>query len=168
MAGTQFIYSESGLDETLAVLATLSDWDKGTALSGIGGLIENQARERIEVTKTAPDGEPWEAWSPEYAAQAAGKSKRRRAFSNAKPSLFGGASLLFRSGALGDSLAWQIESEDSLIVGTDLVYGAVHQFGSRDYDGEAGTPPRPYLGISFEDAEAITDFVVGVAGAGLK
>jgi phage gpG-like protein len=40
---------------------------------------------------------------------------------------------------------------DWTAVGTNLIYGATHQFG----DEERGIPARPYLGLSDDDRRAV-------------
>jgi phage virion morphogenesis protein len=108
----------------------------------IGSLVEDQTKRRIADDKTAPDGTPWADWSEDYAAT-------RKA---------GVQSLLVgRGDLLGSTQNYTIG--DTIRVGNNLVYGAIHQFGS---DGaEGGIPARPYLGLSREDEREITELVIG-------
>lgn len=63
-----------------------------------------------------------------------------------------------------------IDGGRGVAVGTNLIYGAVHQFGkpaNRYYNTPQGAaapiPPRPYLGISADDRarilEILTDYL---------
>lgn len=107
----------------------------------IGALIEDQTKLRIADEKTAPDGSSWPAWSEAYAE-------------TRKPH----HSLLVDQGNPG--LLESIQNYTTgmqAVVGTNLVYGAIHQFGSED-----GTlPAREYLGLSADNRTAIEDLVVG-------
>ncbi|MDX2109198.1 MAG: phage virion morphogenesis protein [Verrucomicrobiota bacterium] len=91
----------------------------------IGGVVESQTRRRIASEKTDVDGKPWKAWSPRYARHA-------RA----------GGSLLQRSGRLLDSITYKVEGDDSVRIGSNLVYARTHQ------EGRGGIPARPFLGVS--------------------
>ena len=100
-------------------------------LNAIGAEVESQTRRRITDEKAGPDGSAWEAWSDDY-----GKTRH------------GGQSLLEGHGDLVDSIGFEIDA-DGVHVGTNLVYGAIHQFG-----GEAvgkNIPARPFLGLSAEN-----------------
>jgi phage virion morphogenesis protein len=108
----------------------------------IGSLVEDQTKRRIADDKTAPDGTPWADWSEDYAAT-------RKA---------GVHALLVGRGDLRDSIQ-NYTSGDTIRVGTNLVYGAIHQFGSNGAEG--GIPARPWLGLSREDEREITDLVIG-------
>jgi phage virion morphogenesis protein len=66
--------------------------------------------------------------------------------------------LLVGRGDLRDSIQ-NYTSGDTIRVGTNLVYGAIHQFGSNGAEG--GIPARPWLGLSREDEREITDLVIG-------
>lgn len=71
------------------------------------------------------------------------------------------------AGGLMGSIHSKIEGADTVLVGTDKVYGAIHQFG-----GEAGPktkrvqiPARPYLMVQDEDwveiIETLQDYLLG-------
>lgn len=142
MAGTGLrIDSEiQGIDALQRRLAALANpGARGELLESIGAVVESQTRRRIEEEKTAPDGEPWADWSEEYA-------KTRH----------GGHSLLMGEGDLGDSIQFAVTG-DAVEVGTNLIYGAIHQFGG----DEVGMPipARPYLGLSADDGAELVDIV---------
>lgn len=116
----------------------------------IGALIEDQTKLRIDEEKASPDGVRWLPWSEAY----------DESRNHAKHSLLVG------EGNFRDSLQ-NLTTGLEAVVGTNLVYGAVHQLGSDtskrpDDAGEGwGIPARPYLGVSDENRIAIEELVVG-------
>jgi len=109
-------------------------------MDAVGAELQSQTHERITEDKAGPDGEEWPEWSERYA-------KTRHA----------GQSLLEGEGALVESLQWVVE-DDGLEFGTNLIYGAIHQFGGEEVD--IPIDPRPYLGVNDEnldDIEAVID-----------
>lgn len=132
------------------------DADRREALEAIGEAWVTTTRERFK-TGTAPDGTPW------------------------KPSLRvqrkGGQTLV-----LDRHLETSIHAEvqgDSVLVGTDRVYGRIHQFGGtiqrkgahavplhlpdgRDLSGGVvQIPARPYLGANAGDHEVWAEILEG-------
>jgi phage gpG-like protein len=61
---------------------------------------------------------------------------------------------LFSSGDLADSITAAVQGQ-RYVVGSELPYALVHQFGSRD----GRTPAREYVGIS-DDLEAAIDNIL--------
>lgn len=113
----------------------------------VGSLLEDQTKRRIEDEKTAPDGTPWAPWSPTYAARL---KKRNRTTAR---------SLLVGEGSLRDSIQNLVVGSD-IMVGTNMVYGAIHQFGGDTSSGHPPIPARPYLGLSAENATEVEDLVL--------
>lgn len=114
--------------------------DRSRLLVALGAEVESQVRRRISEDKKGPDGEVWPPWSERYAAT-------RR----------GGHSLLESEGDLLESITTVVE-QDQVEVGTNLVYGAIHQFGGAEVD--MPIPARPYLGLgprNVDDLEAVLD-----------
>lgn len=116
---------------------------------------EQQTRTRIQREKAAPDGTPWAANVPWYAATKKG-------------------SLLQESGSLLDSLSAQ-PSGTAAEWGSNLIYAAVHQYGAeikpktakRLYVGgrfarRVNIPARPFLGLSEENFADFEDIVLDV------
>ncbi len=101
----------------------------------IGELMVTQTKTRIEDEKRGPDGEAWAPWSRAYAATRSGRH-----------------SLLVGEGNLRDSISNHSAGLEA-IVGTNLVYGAIQQFGGED----GGVPARPYLGLSGENRREIVE-----------
>lgn len=116
---------------------------------GIGAILENSARRRF-TTKLGPDGQPWPGWSPGYAAR--------------RP---GGKSLLMDSGALADSVQYEV-GPDSVTVFEPMEHAATHQFGDNRTIKVGGRlrkrniPARPTLGFGDEDAEEVERLVDGL------
>lgn len=105
----------------------------------LGGLMESQTRRRITEDQESPDGEPWQAWTADYAA-----------------TRHGGQSLLQGQGHLLDSITSEMIG-DEIHTGSNLVYAAIHQFGGTPdmAPGPAGIPARPYLGFSRDNLDEI-------------
>lgn len=115
------------------ILDRLIDARPKDLLEQLVGGVEQQTRERIAHTKSAPSGGPWPQWSGRYA-----KTRHR------------GQGLLQGEGDLVDSITGEVES-DRAEVGSNLVYAATHQFG----DDDRGIPARPYLGLSGQNVDAL-------------
>lgn len=140
--GLQFdLSSVSRLQERIARLGNV---DRQDLLEQLAGVAESQTRRRISDEQETPDGEPWQAWSANYAA-----------------TRHGGQALLQGDGNLVDSITSEIEGDEALI-GSNLVYAAIHQFGGTPdmAPGPAGIPARAYLGFSrdnLNEIEAVAD-----------
>jgi phage virion morphogenesis protein len=118
----------------------LGQLDRHELLTHLGGLMESQTRKRISEQQQSPDGQPWQAWTADYAAT-------RR----------GGQSFLQGDGTgLLDSLTSDVNG-DEVTTGSNLDYAAIHQFGGTPdmAPGPAGIPARPYLGFSQDNLDQI-------------
>lgn len=139
-----------GLEPVDAALARLDPLDGQSLLEGLARMIQEQTRRRITSEKRAPDGK---AWPPNKA----------------------GTSTLYRSGTLARSVDYSATGE-AAIIGSGLVHASVHQNGAVIkpkkakrlvfrlgnkviFARQVTIPPRPYLGISSENAEDILDAV---------
>lgn len=128
--------------------------DLSPALKNIGEYEAQSTKDRIAQGVT-PDGNPFSPLNPLYAA-------------NEKK---GPGILRGDTGRLAE-IVYQLAGADSVEVGNDVVYGAVHQFGGiiKAKNGPAlifslgghkvavksvTIPARPYLGISKEDETEI-------------
>ena len=107
------------------ITAGLSDFRQ--LLADVGGVVESQTRRRISEEKASPEGAAWKPWTEAYAE-----------------SRHGGHSLLEGEGELLDSIQFLVEG-DRVEIGTNLIYGAIHQFGGAEVG--INIPARPYLGI---------------------
>ncbi|WP_019222490.1 phage virion morphogenesis protein [Bartonella rattaustraliani] len=134
---------ETGLDAALSFLQKSAHAPMGTLAQGVGRLIQESTRRRIQSEKTSPQGEKW-------------KNNHAR------------SSILFASGALSRSIDMKA-SPEKVIVGSGLVYARIHQLGGviRPKNGktlrfflksskahrfvcvhQVTLPARPYLGLS--------------------
>lgn len=108
----------------------------------VGEYLLRVTRER-GAAERSPDGVPWVALTDRYAA----RKQRKR----------GGLPMLHYDGhLLGDRLQYQV-GRDWVEIGTDAVYGAIHQFGGKPdmAPGPAAIPARPWLGLSDEDTKEV-------------
>lgn len=111
------------------------------------------------VTQTDPEGQAWAALNTGYAAE-----KRN-------------SRILTESGRLRDSINARA-GNDEVLVGTNVIYAAIHQFGGTIAPKSAThlwfriggalikaskvtLPARPFLGISSEDEAMISETVFG-------
>ena len=120
-----------------ARLAKMTRAELRQLLENAGAVLESSARRRIQSEKRGPDGQRWANWSESYAAT-------RRS----------GHGLLSAEGHLLDSIRADVRAGE-VEVGTNLVYGAIHQFGGAEVGMHI--PPRPYLGVSLEDERDVLD-----------
>lgn len=90
------------------------------------------------VDQVAPDGTPWAPLSERY------RQRKRRLRDR----------ILVLDGHLKDTLRYQA-SPHELLVGTDRIYGATHQFGRP----EARIPARPFLGLSAADVSELEQLI---------
>lgn len=61
--------------------------------------------------------------------------------------------ILFLSGRLRNSIIYQLVDNKTLLVGTNVIYAATHQFG----DPSRGIPQRAYLDVNEEDRRKIRE-----------
>jgi len=137
-------YDLAGVARLQERIAKLGSLDRRGLLEQLAGVAESQTRRRISEEQQSPDGEPWQAWSANYAA-----------------TRHGGQSLLQGEGDLVDSITSEIEGDEALI-GSNLIYAAIHQHGGTPdmAPGPAGIPAREYLGFSqdnLDEIEAVAD-----------
>lgn len=126
------------------------------ALKNIGIALVKSTRARF-AAQASPAGKPWAPLNPEYA-----KGKR-------------GPKILQEHGHLLGSIVYQLTGK-RLAIGTNLIYGAIHQFGGvivpRTADAlvfrlgghlvvakKVTIPARPYLGVSPGDRKTILEIV---------
>jgi phage virion morphogenesis protein len=138
MAGA-FIEIEFDDREVQQLLRRLVDLtgDLEPAFADIGEYLTRSHDERFS-RQVSPDGQPWEALSPGYQAR---KPKNQD-------------KILTLDGHLRGTLHPE-PSADQLLFGTNLIYGATHQFG----DPDRNIKERPFLGISDDDRDEILDII---------
>ncbi|MFV0678997.1 phage virion morphogenesis protein [Ottowia sp.] len=135
MAGTHFSIDTSGLEPLAARLRGLATMDTAALMPRIGEHLLASTRKRFS-TETAPNGAPW----------AALKHPSRKKHKKDKI-------LTLRGFLRGSGLRYQPEKR-SVAVGTNLIYGATHQFG-RD-----NIPARPFLGLSDADRAELLEITL--------
>lgn len=113
-------------------------------LSNPAPVLDNVGRRLVASTiqrferQQAPDGTPWK---PSQRAEAEG------------------GVTLTDTARLRQSITHRV-SGDAVEVGTNVVYGAIHQFGGRAGRGRSVMlPARPYLGVDAGDRRAILRIV---------
>ena len=125
------------LQERLGRLAAL--FDSNTLLTALGAEIESQTRRRIADEKSTPAGADWPDWSEGYAA-----------------TRHSGQSLLQSEGDLLDSIQ-QLVSGDTVEVGSNLIYAALHQHGGEPVGIDV--PAREWLGLSSDNLDDLHDIL---------
>ena len=103
MSGIGIQITDEGFDQAIGAIEGIEQLDQGETLDALGQLFVQSTRERIEVTKTSPDGAAWQK-------------------NNA------GTSTLYDSGNLSGSIDYQVGGS-SLAIGSALIYAAIHQMG---------------------------------------
>lgn len=149
--------------QDLARRLTAVDGDKREALGGIGAAWESSTKGRFR-TGTAPDGTPWK---PSIRALKKG----------------GGKGTLQLTGQLRENVQFSVEGDDTVQVGVNKEYGAIHQFGGiiqragahavplhlpKGREPSAGIvvmPARPYLGIAADDYTTFGEILEGFVEA---
>jgi phage virion morphogenesis protein len=142
MTGVAIRIDDSDLAARLVQIEGLADAPKDELANGIGRLVQEQTRRRIEEEKTAPDGTPW---------------KPNRA----------GTSILYAEGHLSRSVDY-VASSHGVTIGSGLIYARIHQEGGtikpkkgkalRFMVGDAAVfaravtmPARTWMGLSAEN-----------------
>lgn len=114
------------------------------AFKNIGEVLLRSTQDRFS-NQTDPDGRPWQRLKPSTVA-----SKAKRGHSD---------KILRQRGYLGDSIRYRA-NEGGIRIGTNRIYGALHQFGGKAGRGrKVSIPARPFLGISRQDHERILEVV---------
>ena len=136
--------------------------DPSPALREIGEVLTRSTKERFQ-TETGPDGAKWEQNADStllnYLRKRQGLSKRKtatggRTLTQRGARALGGKQILTDRGDLADSIAYQLEGDNSVAVGTSRIYAAMQQFGGTTADHPqlwGDIPARPFLGISDAD-----------------
>lgn len=153
MAGVNIEFNiQDALDALITIESSLDDTPG--LFNHIGETLLDIHEARFN-TQESPDGVPWQALSPWYK-----ESKPKQT-----------DKILTLDGNLRSTLHWQIEG-NTLLFGTNLVYGAIHQFGGIIKPVSANAlnvggrpvkqvviPARPWLGISAQDKLLLVDVV---------
>ncbi|MFQ0994140.1 phage virion morphogenesis protein [Gilliamella sp. BG2] len=143
---------QDALDAMLHIEAAIDDTE--SLFSHMGEVLLDIHEARF-TAQESPDGVPWKELSPWYKDS---KPKQKD-------------KILTLDGNLRSTLHWQIEG-NTLLFGTNLIYGAIHHFGGtiKPVKGNALNvggrpvkkvviPARPWLGISAQDKLLLVDVV---------
>lgn len=139
------------------------------ALREIGGFLVDSTRQRF-ATSTAPDGT---RWSPNtettilmYLGRYKGSFSKRggRLTKKGADRASGKRPLIGETGDLSRQISYKIEGNDTLYIGSSMIYAATQQFGAmrREFQGKApwgDIPARPFLGLSDSDRSTILDII---------
>ena len=131
-AGIRLDADTALLRARVADMAAVLRKDPQVAFDEAGQILVASTVLRFE-RGTGPDGEPW-------------KPSRR--------ALEEGGQTLVDSARLRNSMT-HVASADGVDVGTNVVYAAIHQFGSGDLEKPKNIPSRPFLGLDDDDADAV-------------
>jgi phage virion morphogenesis protein len=119
-------------------------------LNTLGEYLTESTKQRIRGGGPAPDGTPWKPLQPLTLELKKNKDH----------------GILWDSGMLKDTLAFELEGEDAVAIGSMMVYARIHQLGGtiKPKEGKkalrvpkvgfrrsVNIPARPYLGVSVED-----------------
>ena len=143
---------QDALDALITIESNLDDTQG--LFNHIGEVLLDIHESRFNAQES-PDGIPWQELSPWY-KESKPKQKDK---------------ILTLDGTLRSTLRWQIEG-NTLLFGTNLIYGAIHQFGGIIKPVSANAlnvggrpvkqvviPARPWLGISAQDKLLFVDVV---------
>ena len=119
MAGTRLTIDQAELDRLNAFMAEQAARDPSGLMPRLGEYLQGSTQKRFK-TQTAPDGTPWAPLQKRYA--------RRKRYNKDK--------VLTLRGYLRSYIHYQA-SADSVEVGSNQKYAAIHQFG-----GEIDMPER--------------------------
>jgi len=120
MAGTRLIIDQAELDRQNAFMADQAARDPSGLMPRLGEYLQGSTQARFK-TQTAPDGTPWAPLKQRYA--------RRKRYNKDK--------VLTLRGYLRSYIHYQVTGGDSVEVGSNQKYAAIHQFG-----GEIDMPER--------------------------
>lgn len=155
MAGATLVYNDN---DVLAKLNRLASFDVSAMMTDIGETLVSSTTQRF-VDGQGPDGVPWEPLAAATRLARVGGNKQSRkkngSFRAGALRVLDNMKVLVDRGHLRDSITYEAGT-DQVAVGTNMIYGAIHQFGGQAGRGRAVTiPARPFLGISADDEREI-------------
>ena len=140
--------------------------DLRPALLEIGEDLAESTRRRF-VTSTAPDGTPWAPNSPvtinRYLGVFGGSYKKDGSLSKKGEARKGHKKpLIGESKDLSTTIAYQLEGDRAVMIGSNKPYAAMQQFGGTKAQWPhlwGDIPARPYLGLSDADRRGVLEIV---------
>ncbi len=118
--------------------------DMSPALKEIGERLTESTKRRFGTT-TGPDGNLWPLNSPVTLQYKEGN----------RP-------LTGETGALMDTIRWQLQGDDAVEIGSPRGYAAMQQFGGAKAEFPhlwGDIPARPFLGVSDDDRDTMLDII---------
>lgn len=160
MSGASLVSDFSGLSRIQALLRQAGErlTNPQPLLTDIGAALVNSTRSRFD-TQSGPDGRRWAPHSADTVISRLGGTKRvytkKMRFRKGTQARMDNMRILFLQGHLRNSITFHA-SRTGVEIGTNLTYGAIHQFGGRAGRGKkVAIPARPYLGLSAADESMI-------------
>lgn len=152
-----------GLDKALLGAARRLS-ERQLLMDGIGEMLVSSTLQRFE-DEEGPDGKAWEpsirATPSEDAFAPVRRGRDGRLLKGSGKKIKGrkGGKTLTDTARLRKSIEHRA-SGDEVMVGSNVAYARIHQMGGRAGRGlSVDLPPRPYLGVSRQDAEDIKEMV---------
>lgn len=138
-------------------------------LEQIGELLVDSTKRRFS-SSMAPDGQRWAPNSAttilQYLGAYTGSFNRRNGRLSSKGAERASSKrpLIGETGSLSSQIFYHVDGNDTLFVGSTMIYAATQQFGAkkRQFQGKApwgDVPARPFLGISDQDRPLILDTI---------
>jgi len=118
----------------------LSGGDKTGLLNSLGLEIKGQIEDRIEFSKQDPDNKKWDPWK-ESTLKYLREHKKNK------------ASLLLREGYLLNTITFQTQESDTILIGSPMEYAEYLQ------DGTKKMVARKFLGFSTDNIIELQDAV---------
>lgn len=136
--------------------------DRRPTMRRIGAAILFSTQRRFERQR-GPDGDRWRPLSEATRLRRLGGKRRAYRKSGelraAAARRLGLMQILRDTGRLYSSLTWRATNDEAR-VGTNVVYGGIHQFGGQAGRGRKTTiPARPFLGLSDDDVRTVGDIL---------
>lgn len=127
--------------------------DLRPALDEAAAVVENSTRARFRQQHD-PQGNPWTPLSRRTLERRGGRTrKEQRSIRGQRAAT--SAQILIDTARLLRSITRQVDATEAS-VGTNVVYGRIHQLGGKAGRGHrVRIPARPYLGLSHEDREEV-------------
>lgn len=150
MVGARLIVHD---ELVLAKLRQMRKLDQRAILEELGSYLVSSTMQRFRQSES-PDGVAWQrhAYNTRLTRIGGRKGFKKSGGLTARARrLLGGMKPLIDRGHLMRSITYSA-SADQVAIGTNLIYGAIHQFGGQAGRGHKVTiPARPYLGFSRAD-----------------
>lgn len=145
----EFVAASEFFDLAVEQAERMASIDVGELTEHIGEIVERQTLDRFDE-KESPDGEPWQEWSPAYAAWREGR----------------GQGILVLEGELLDSIHLSA-TRNTATIGSALEYAGYHQAPSAASRAR-GAVARPWLGLSTDNERevqaAVGQFILDEVG----